>query len=139
MGRAQLALKHIVLVLSLLWLGACQKQAEPQAPKVGDDQRVLPSAPLGVIEVLNGSGVKGAANLVARKLQDKGFDVVKTGNAPDKNYTHTLVAVRRPGTAVGDRVAAALGVQRVLPYLNETLLVDATVFVGQDYQEILKP
>jgi len=32
-----------------------------------------------------------------------------------------------------------LGVQRLLPYYNENLLVDATVFVGQDYQEILKP
>jgi LytR cell envelope-related transcriptional attenuator len=137
-GRSQLALKRSLLALALL-LCACQKQTEPAAPKVGDDHRVLPAAPLGVIEVLNGSGVKGAANLVARKLQDKGFDVVKTGNAPDKNYTHTLVAIRRPGTAVGNRVASALGVKRVLPYLNETLLVDATVFVGQDYQEILKP
>jgi hypothetical protein len=107
--------------------------------RLAEDGRVLPEAPLGVVEVLNGSGVKGAANQVARKLQDKGYDVVKVGNAPDKNHHHTLVAIRRPGTAVGERVAATLGVERLLPYYNENLLVDATVFVGQDYQEILKP
>lgn len=131
---------RVALVLLILMVAGC-KEEEKIAPRtrVTEDGRVLPEAPLGVVEVLNGSGVKGAANLVARKLQDKGYDVVKVGNAPDKNHQRTLVAVRRPGTAVGERVAATLGVQRLLPYYNENLLVDATVFVGQDYQEILKP
>ena len=127
------------MLLLVLLAGCRDKEGTAVKTRVTEDGRVLPDAPLGVVEVLNGSGVKGAANLVAHRLQDKGFDVVKVGNAPDKNYQHTLVAVRRPGTAVGDRVAATLNVHRLLPYYNENLLVDATVYVGQDYQELLRP
>ncbi len=133
-------MRHTFFLLAALLLVGCKNKDQTAAhTRIAEDGRVLPEAPLGVVEVLNGSGIKGAANLVARRLQDKGYDVVKVGNAPEKNYLKTLVAVRRPGTAVGERVAAALGVTRLLPYYNENLLVDASVFVGQDYQEILKP
>jgi len=129
------------LLLPFLFLLACQRtpKAPASAQQLSDTTRVLPTTPAGVVEVLNGSGVKGAANIMARRLQDKGFDVVKVGNADEMNHAYTMIAVRRPGTAVGERLAQTLGVKRVLLFYNEALLVDATVFVGQDYQEILKP
>jgi hypothetical protein len=89
------------------------------------------------VEVLNGTGRKGVASLVAERLRRDGFDVVKVGNAPEKTFARTVVAERRDSAQVASRVAAALGVHGTCPFHNENLLVDATVFVGRDIEEIL--
>ncbi len=87
--------------------------------------------------MLNGTGRKGAASIVAERLRREGFDVVKVGNAPEKTFARTVVAQRRDAQAVANRVAQALGVHGTCPFRNENLLVDATVFVGRDIEEIL--
>ena len=87
--------------------------------------------------MLNGTGRKGVASLVAESLRRDGFDVVKVGNAPEKTFARTVVAERRDSAQVASRVAAALGVHGTCPFHNENLLVDATVFVGRDIEEIL--
>ena len=46
---------------------------------------------LWTIEVLNGSGQAGAANLAAGKLTDLGFQVTKIGNADRSNYSNVSV------------------------------------------------
>jgi LCP family protein required for cell wall assembly len=43
------------------------------------------------VQVLNGTGVKGAANKAAADLRAAGFDVVGTGDADNSNYTQTIV------------------------------------------------
>jgi len=93
----------------------------------------------GIVEVLNGTGRNGAANVVAERLRKRGFDVVKVGNAPERNYSRTLVAERRAAPAEAAAIARAIGVRSVFPYHNENLLVDATVFVGRDFEEIQPP
>lgn len=95
--------------------------------------------PLGTVEVLNGTGRRGAANLVAERLRERGFDVVKVGNAPEKTFARTIVAQRRNTPQIATQVAQALGVDQPSPFRNENLLVDATVFVGRDIEEILPP
>lgn len=45
-------------------------------------------------EVLNGSGKSGLAKEVAGKLQDLGYQVVKTGNADTSDYSQTEILVR---------------------------------------------
>jgi len=89
--------------------------------------------------VLNGTGRKGAASIVAERLRRQGFDVVKVGNAPEKTFARTVVAQRRDAASVANRVAQTLGVHGTCPFRNENLLVDATVFVGRDIEEILPP
>jgi hypothetical protein len=77
--------------------------------------------------------------VVAERLRKLGFDVVKVGNAPERNYSRTLVAERRAAPAEAAAIARAIGVRSVFPYHNENLLVDATVFVGRDFEEIQPP
>jgi hypothetical protein len=95
------------------------------------------AAPRGVVEVLNGTGRRGVANLVAERLRRDGFDVVKIGNAAEQTYARTIVAQRREAPAISALVAASLGVDQPSLFHNENLLVDATVFVGRDIEEIL--
>jgi hypothetical protein len=113
-------------------LGAC-REAATKAPSVTDSVRVVPSR--GTVEVLNGTPVKGVAGEVAERLRAQGFDVVKIGNAPERNHSATLVVERRPGASTASEVARTLGLARAYPYRNENLLVDATVYVGRDIKE----
>ena len=59
-----------------------------------DSTSRLPDTPAGIVEVLNGTGRKGVASLVAERLRREGFDVVKVGNAPEKTFARTVVARR---------------------------------------------
>ena len=129
-----------ILVCSSL-LGACRNTSSDASARTAprDSTSRLPDTPAGIVEVLNGTGRKGAANLVAERLRRQGFDVVKVGNAPEKTFARTVVAQRRDAASVANRVAQTLGVHGTCPFRNENLLVDATVFVGRDIEEILPP
>jgi hypothetical protein len=126
-------------VVSLLWLSSCGDSPDPKTRRAVDSASLAPPHAAGIVEVLNGTGRKGAANLVAERLRKQGFDVVKVGNAPERNYSRTLVAERRAAPAEAAAIAKAIGVRSVFPYHNENLLVDATVFVGRDFEEIQPP
>lgn len=139
MNRAQTP--AIAILLCSSFLGACRHA--PSAPATSavrrDSSSRLPDTPAGIVEVLNGTGRKGVASLVAERLRREGFDVVKVGNAPEKTFARTVVAQRRDTPTVANRVARTLGVHGTCPFRNENLLVDATVFVGRDIEEILPP
>lgn len=125
-----------VLALSALLVACRDGKTTARGSAAGTDSVHL-LASRGTVEVLNGTPFKGAAGDVAERLRAQGFDVVKIGNAPDRNHARTLVVERRAGAATAAEVARALGLQRAYPYRNENLLVDATVFVGRDIQETL--
>lgn len=118
-----------------LALAACDRKPSAGPGALTDSVRVLPSR--GSVEVLNGTPLKGAAGVVAERLRDQGFDVVRVGNAPDQNHPRTLVVERHAGATTASEIARALGLKRAYPFRNENLLVDATVFVGRDIQETL--
>ena len=61
------------------------------------------------VEVLNGSGVTGAAAHTADKLKAKGFLVVRVGNAATAGHKQTTVLYRGDRQAEAQRVADALG------------------------------
>ena len=61
------------------------------------------------VQVLNGSGVKGAATEAADKLKGEGFEVVSVGNAPRVDYKKTIVMYRGSVRAEAQRVADVLG------------------------------
>jgi hypothetical protein len=129
------------LLLLPLALVSCRRGAAqvpaPVASASRDTAIKLPAASAGVVEVLNGTGRKGIANLVAERLRREGFDVVKIGNAPEKTYARTVVAERRDAGPIAEHVAAVLGVRSACPFRNENLLVYATVFAARDIEEIL--
>lgn len=129
----------LAAIAAFLCLSSCGDSPDPRRAAVANSVAQVPPRAAGIVEVLNGTGRRGAANLVAERLRRQGFDVVKVGNAPERNYSRTLVAERRAAPAEAAAVARALGVRSVFPYHNENLLVDATVFVGRDFEEIQPP
>ncbi len=94
---------------------------------------VIPS--IGKIQVLNGCGTPGAANIVAEFLRNKKFDVKNIGNAPMSNYQTTLVASRIKDMGNANLVAEALSTDAVFLARSGDTLYDVTVFVGADYKE----
>lgn len=61
------------------------------------------------VEVLNGSGVHGAAARAGDKLKAHGFVVVRTGNAPAGGHQQTTVLYRGAMQTEAQRVADTLG------------------------------
>lgn len=92
----------------------------------------------GQIQILNGCGRAGAAEHFRNYLSDKGFDIIEFGNAPTWNYERTLVAARSGNTVVARDLARVLGTENLVHLRDPSSLVDATVFVGKDYEELIK-
>ena len=132
-------MRLVAILLVASFASSCRRSPSAVPPNSSrrDSSSRFPAASAGTVEVLNGTGRKGVASLVAERLRRDGFDVVKVGNASEKTFARTLVAERRDSAQVAAHVAAALGVHGTCPFHNENLLVDATVFVGRDIEEIL--
>jgi LCP family protein required for cell wall assembly len=85
------------------------------------------------VRVWNGSGRKGVALEVTRRLRLAGFDVLEWGNY-DLRQTKTRVMDRVGDFDKAQRVARALGVDSVFSDINPKLRADVEVIVGDDYR-----
>jgi LCP family protein required for cell wall assembly len=86
------------------------------------------------VEVLNGSGIAGAATRVADKLKSAGFNVTRTSNADKFDYTRCCILAKQCKSEPVQRLAKLL---RCNDIREDTLHdgIDATVIVGRDYNE----
>jgi len=113
---------------SFAGLTACEK-SKPQAFKPNTGQ----------IQVLNGSGKSGMADVFRNFLADYGFDIIEFGNAREWNYERTVVISR---SAASDQIARdlakVLGTDRVIHLQHSASLVEATVIIGKDYKELMR-
>jgi hypothetical protein len=114
-----------------VWLLAVALRSNPAGR-----EKVVPY--LGQIQVLNASGIEGAALKVSDHLRQQGFDVVECGNNDEWYFKNTIVACRNGNMEMAGRVAAALHTDRLLLLRLEDALLDATVFVGKDFEERIK-
>lgn len=133
--RFQLALVCLVLIgvgalLGSFWL-------EWRHARLGDrgasDPGTDPLVNRLRVEVLNGSGDRGAAARIRDHLRANGFDVVSVGNAEhfDHGVTHVLNRSGQPGAA--REVASHLGADSVANAIDPDLFLDATVVLGKDW------
>ena len=92
------------------------------------------------IDVLNGSGLQGAATSCTAYLRARGFDVVEMRNYKTSDVDESLVIDRVGNTANAEKVAYALGVSRknIVQQLNHDYYVDVSVVIGKDFGS-LKP
>ena len=101
------------------------------------------------VDVENGSGVSGAAKLVAAVLQKAGFTIGDVGNASTSDQEKTEIHEHSKVTFAGAKVRSALPTSQAaaaitsdgMPTASATPgLSDVTVIVGKDLAEaILKP
>jgi len=61
-----------------------------------------------VVEVLNGSGSPGAARAAARLLEEKGFRIASTGNAPSFDHARTVIQYAKDKQQAATKAAEAL-------------------------------
>jgi hypothetical protein len=71
-------------------------------------------------------------------LADQGFDIIEFGNAPSWNYARTIVVARTANKNIAGDLAKILHTDNLIHLFDPTALVDATVFIGRDYEEVIK-
>lgn len=91
----------------------------------------FPKPPMPKIEVLNGSGIPGAAQKVADTLKQYGYQITKTGNAESYKYESTEVISHKGDTGVS-QLASIVNCGTVKQDENKTAKADITVIVGKD-------
>jgi hypothetical protein len=84
------------------------------------------------VEVLNGSGVAGAAKKVADQLTQAGFEVTRTDNAPKSDYYQSQVITRKGKTEPVMRIAKLVGSDLVIEDGTARKGADVTVIVGKN-------
>lgn len=88
------------------------------------------------VQILNGNGVPGIGQEVARRLISHGFRVLLTGNAQRLDYKTTLIVTydsTPQGQAVAKRAKELLGVGEVQVSAQRQGIVDLTIVVGRDF------
>jgi hypothetical protein len=89
------------------------------------------------LEVLNGSGVVGLARKAADQLQQSGYTIDSTGNAPSFNHDKTQIIVHND-KAPEVEVARMLRCSDVQYDHDSSAKSDMTVIVGKDYYDVSK-
>lgn len=143
MARVQTLLAVLVLLGAGVLLGSFLIQWRGRTLEV-PAQRVVRGIPVSVprelsservsVEVLNGSGEKGAAAAVTEALRDAGFDVKTFGNAPSFEYDSTVVLDRSGRQNAARNVAGALGLSDFRSEPRPDLYLDATIILGRDWR-----
>ncbi|MBR4398198.1 MAG: LytR C-terminal domain-containing protein [Fibrobacter sp.] len=120
-------------VLTALLLTGCEEeQKKPQVVKVKRSYK-------GDVEVLNSCGMQGAAAKMRSYLRDNGFDIVSSRNDRLQNYDETVLVLRNPEWEGAKALAQALKTDNVLIVHSDRAVVDAAVYIGKDFNQIIEP
>jgi hypothetical protein len=120
-----------VAVWQVLPAAAPTPQAAESAP--ARPARLVPDSVRIVVEVLNGTDIRGLARRGMFVLRDVGFDVVSTGNASEPADT-TTVFVRSGRVDWGELAAQAMGGARVVARPDSSRYLDLTVVLGRAWR-----
>ena len=93
----------------------------------------------GDVEVLNSCAEPGAAAKMRTFLRKNGFDVVSFGNDRLQNYDETIVVLRNPEWEGAQALAKTLRTKNVLTVVSKRSYVDAAVYIGKDFKQIIEP
>ena len=87
------------------------------------------------IEIHNGCGVAGLANLYTEFLRSEGFDVLDSRNADHFGYTHSTILHHNGGKARAVSLAETmnLSLEKIIESKDKSILHDLTLIVGKDY------
>lgn len=90
------------------------------------------------VEVLNGCGISGTAELLTAYLRTNGFDVVNMGNYRSFEIENSIVIDRTGKIENAKRVASLIGmdISNVIQQVNDEYLLDVTLILGKDYSQL---
>lgn len=89
------------------------------------------------VEVLNGSGIYGLAKAAADRLQQSGYTVTSTGNAPSFDYASSQIIVHNEKASAVEiaQLVGASDIRTDDAGKAATDGVDITVIIGKDYRQ----
>ena len=92
------------------------------------------------IEVLNGCGVDGVADMFTDSLRMKNIDVVNTGNYRSYNIDNSIVIDRTGNIYNAEYVAEVIGAdnKHVIQQKNKNYFLDVTLIIGKDYKKLFQ-
>jgi hypothetical protein len=92
------------------------------------------------IEVLNGCGIDGIADMFTDSLRKKNIDVVNTGNYRSYNIDNSIVIDRTGNIYNAEYVAEVIGIdnKQVIQQKNKNYFLDITLIIGKDYKQLFK-
>lgn len=122
----------IMAALAAFLLTGCEEEKKPQVVKVKRTYK-------GDVEVLNSCGMQGAAAKMRSYLRDNGFDIVSSRNDRLQNYDETVLVLRNPEWEGAKALAQALKTDNVLIVHSDRAVVDAAVYIGKDFNQIIEP
>lgn len=122
----------VMVVLAAFLLTGCEEEKKPQVVKVKRTYK-------GDVEVLNSCGMQGAAAKMRSYLRDNGFDIVSSRNDRLQNYDETVLVLRNPEWEGAKALAQALKTDNVLIVHSDRAVVDAAVYIGKDFNQIIEP
>jgi hypothetical protein len=109
--------------------GGATSPADPSVAAAEVIERVVPDSVRIRVEVLNGTSTRGLSRRATRALRDAGFDVVASGNAPERTDS-SIVLVRSGQMAWGELAAQALKGARVELRPDTSRYLDLTIIIG---------
>jgi len=87
------------------------------------------------IEILNGCGESGIANLYANFLRQQGFDVIDSKNADNFDYLNTNILVHKEEMMpIAKDLAKILEIKKI--QLNKGGMWDLSLIIGKDYKNL---
>jgi hypothetical protein len=90
------------------------------------------------MEILNGCGIKGAADWVARRIRGPGIQITRTENADHFRYPKTLVRSSAGVPVALEEALSRLGLTEAVVEEGAGLAggVDAVLIVGRDFPKL---
>ena len=120
------------ILMALLFVGCEEEQKKAPVEKVVRTYK-------GDVEVLNSCGMQGAAAKMRSYLRENGFDIVSSRNDRLQNYDETVLVLRNPEWEGAKALAKALKTDNVLVVHSSRAVVDAAVYIGKDFEQIIEP
>jgi len=89
------------------------------------------------IEVLNGCGVKGVADLYTNFLRDKGYDVIDYKNANHFNYEQTQLIIYNTKLNIEDIISNLKIDKTNIKYIKRSdIFFDLSLIIGKDFNTL---
>jgi len=88
------------------------------------------------VEILNGSGITGLAQTLAKELTQKGFLVVKVDNADSFNYEQTQIFSRTGKTFLAQEISRLVGKGSFREVDKDSSDADITIIIGKNFKRL---
>ena len=133
-------ISNIILSILILFLGYSLLNKLNVFGDNSEIKNVLKHKKNMQIEVLNGCGVDGVADMFTDSLRKKNIDVVNTGNYRSCNIDNSIVIDRTGNIINAEYLAEVIGVdnKRVIQQKNKNYFLEVSLIIGKDYKQLFQ-